>query len=99
MWFSTYKYVSYIGLAIFPFLTFGVLSLGGFPAAAAIVGAIILTLIMLPLQLWQLSRLQDRLDDYGGSIPLGWAFDWDLEDDKADSDDPIFTASPWDSPS
>lgn len=46
--------------------------------------ALLFTVFLTPLQFWQLSRMQDRLDDHDGSIPLSWVFDWDLEDDADD---------------
>ena len=87
MRFSTYRWISYIGLGLFPFLMAGILYLDSKNWNIAVGFAIFLTLVIVPLQFWQLSRLQSRLDDYGGSIPMGWAFDWDLEDDSLDDDE------------
>ena len=81
--FSTYKRISYLGLVLFPCLMFGMFFLAGLASGPAVGLTVLLTVILVPMQFWQLSRIQDRLDDYGGHIPLSWAFDWDLEDDTS----------------
>jgi hypothetical protein len=88
VFFSTYKRLAYAGLIIFPFFVFGAFYVTLRDPNGAIGWTVIFTLIIAPLQLWQLRRMKSRLDDHGGSIPLGWAFDWDLEDDSEDDVDP-----------
>lgn len=82
--FSTYKVITYIGLVLFVPFIFGSFYLISQDTGMAILATLFLTALVIPLQFWQLSRLQDRLDDYDGSIPRGWAFDWDLVDDGED---------------
>jgi hypothetical protein len=82
MYFSTYRKMAYVGMLVGPFILFGMFYAATHSLGDAAVLAIVLALVLTPLQFWQLSRLQSRLDDHDGSIPLGWAFDWDLEDDS-----------------
>ncbi len=94
MLFSTYKKIAYIGIVAFLIFVAWLLyaASGSWPAAIGI--SVFFTILIIPLQLWQLSRLQSRLDDYGGSIPLGWAFDFDLVDDDSDDDAPPESETP-----
>ncbi len=94
MLFSTYRKIAYIGLIAFPLFVAWLMyaAWGSWPTAIGF--AVFFTVLIVPLQLWQLSRLQNRLDDYGGSIPLGWAFDWDLVDDDSDDETPSGPEAP-----
>jgi hypothetical protein len=86
VYFSSYKRLAYAGMVVVPFVLFWLFYASSGDLGLAIGATVFLTIILIPLQFWQLSRLQSRLDDHDGSIPLGWAFDWDLEDDESDGD-------------
>ena len=92
MHFSTYKLITYVGLVLFPFILYGLFYVQTGSSGFAFGLSVFMTLIIVPLQFWKLSRLQSRLDDHDGSIPMGWAFDWDLEDDETDDDSPLFSS-------
>lgn len=88
MYFSTWKRINWVSLPI----VLGALSLELWlitgDSATAVVFFVIFLLIGIPVMLWSFSRMQDRLDDFGGAVPLSYVFDWDLEDDGDDADDP-----------
>lgn len=85
MYFSTYKRYLYGGnVALAILLTlffFG----SGSPLGLSIVASVLLALLLVPLQFWRFSQLQDRLDEHDGRIPLWGAYFEDLEDDGVNS--------------
>jgi hypothetical protein len=86
VFFSTYKRISYVGMVLFPFLTYGLFYAAWGSANTASSLALVLTLLVVPFQFLQFRLLQNRLDENEGSLPMSLLFDWELEDDSDEED-------------